>query len=113
MSIQERQIRDILPGKTLSFYLLRNPLYFSAIARFQARSGFRTTCNLPVFRDQKKAAKCAGFFLIKTVLFPKYRFITIIVERIDAISTGDFLRRYQPGKSPSEKRSWERDGLIR
>jgi hypothetical protein len=66
---------------------------------------------LPVFRDQIKAAKFAGFFLIKSALFPKYRFITIIVERIGTISTGDFLRRYRPGKSPSEKLVWERDGL--
>jgi hypothetical protein len=112
MSIQERQIRDNLPGKTLPLSSIRNPLYFSAIARFRARSGFRTGSNLPVFRDQIKAAKFAGFFLIKTALFSKYLIITIIVEWIGTISIGDFLMRYRPGKSPSEKRSWERDGLI-
>jgi hypothetical protein len=54
-----------------------------------------------------------GFFLIKTARFQKYWFITIIVERIGTISTGDLLKQYQPGNSPSEKRSWERDDLIR
>ncbi|MFA6362832.1 hypothetical protein [Methanoregula sp.] len=103
MSTQERQIRDILPGKTLSFFAIRNPLYFSAIALFLARSGFRTDGNLPIFRHQKKAAKGAGFFLIKTARFPKYLILTIIVERIGTISTGDSIRWYRPGKSPSEK----------
>jgi hypothetical protein len=113
MSTQERQIRDILPGKTLPFFPIRNPLYFSAIARFRATVIFRTGSNLPVFRDQKKAAKSAGFFLIKTARFPKYQIITIIVEGISTFSTGDFPVRIRLRKSPSEKRSWERDGLIR
>jgi hypothetical protein len=89
--------------KPVIFWQPENTLYFSAIAWFRARAGFRMGCNLPVFRDQRKAAKLHVFFLIKTALFPRYRFITIIVERIGTISTGNFLRQYRPGKSPSEK----------